>query len=243
MEQYDIVSKVNDLKRSSSVSSIIATYLLTLSADEVSHLRIVDIEKNCHVSPPSVMRFCKECGFHSFSQFKFAFTDQLYHEREVIQSNVELYEQPKYYCTIIEDTIRRTASVLSEEKLNTALNFWNDAREIVIFAGGSTYFVAEDLERKLIKVGKYTFAYNDDYWMRFSVINNGFRTILFTSYRNIAMEKDYDLLLYSNSSETRNRLVNTSSRIGLLFLIDVIYYAFIAKYYPEYFEKYNELRV
>lgn len=85
---------------------------------------------------------------------------------------MELYEQPKYYCTIIENTIRRTASVLSEEKLNTVLNFWNDAREIVIFAGGSTYFVAEDLERKLIKVGKYTFAYNDDYyWMRFSVIN------------------------------------------------------------------------
>lgn len=68
------------------------------------------------------MRFCKECGFHSFSQFKLAFTDQLYHEREVIQSNVELYEHPKYYCTIIENTIRRTASVLSEEKLNTALN-------------------------------------------------------------------------------------------------------------------------
>ena len=55
-------------------------------------------------------------------------------------------------------------------------------------------------------------------------------------------DRDYDLLLYSNSSETRNRLVNTSSRIGLLFLIDVIYYAFIAKYYPEYFERYNELR-
>lgn len=52
--------------------------------------------------------------------------------------------------------------------------------------------------------------------------------ILFASYRNIAMEKDYDLLLYSNFSETRNRLVNTSSRIGLLFLIDVIlYYNFL----------------
>ena len=67
MEQYDIVSKVNDLKRSSSVSSIIATYLLTLSADEVSHLRIVDIEKNCHVSPPSVMRdFVKNVAFIPF---------------------------------------------------------------------------------------------------------------------------------------------------------------------------------
>ncbi len=45
------------------------------------------------------------------------------------------------------------------------------------------------------------------------------------------MEKDYDLLLYSNFSETRNRLVNTSSRIGLLFLIDVI----LLYVYMEYF--------
>ena len=46
------------------------------------------------------------------------------------------------------------------------------------------------------------------------------------------MEKDYDLLLYSNFIETRNRLVNTSSRIGLLFLIDVILlYVYIQIFY------------
>ncbi len=271
MEQADLITKVYDLKKSNSVSSIISNYLLSLNADEVRNLRIIDIENNCHVSPPSVMRFCKECGYHSFSEFKYAFTDQLYREREVIQSKAELYEQPQYYLTIVEDTISKTATVLTEEKLNKAMNYWNEAKEIVIFAGGSSFFVAEDLERKLIKVGKYTFAYNDDYWMRFSVINakedtlfigitysgntksvihnlddakeKGFKTILLTSYRNNQMEGIYDLLLYSNSSETRNRLVNTSSRIGLLFLIDVIYYAFIAKFYPEYFEKYSELRV
>lgn len=66
MEQYDIVSKVNDLKRSSSVSSIIATYLLTLSADEVNHLRIVDIEKNCHVPLPVSCDFVKNVAFIPF---------------------------------------------------------------------------------------------------------------------------------------------------------------------------------
>ncbi len=268
----DLISRIKALQDSKNVCSVIAAYFLSLSKDEIKGLRLKDVDAACHVSSPSVMRFCKECGFDGYSSFRYSLfqTKQREEENELF-SEKEIAKQVNSYKNVVVSSVINTAALCTEERLQKITEYIYRAHDICIFAGGSSFFAAEDLQRKLIKVNKYTFAYNDDYWMRFSIINakpgtlfigitysgetksvirnlntareNGFKTVLFTSSKNNHFEEIYDGVMYIDSSEIRNRLVNTSSRIALLFSIDIIYYAYIRKYYPEYFQKYKELRV
>ena len=268
---FDIICILKDLEKEDNLYSIIASYFLSLTPKQIEKLKMKDVENACHVSSPSIVRFCKKCGVYSFSRFKYEFYQQKLFEDETNNLfDIHLFSQSSSYKMIVEDTIDKTTSLLTNKRISTFISLLNESSDINIFAGGSSYFAAEDLERKLSKVEKHATAYNDEYWMRFSITNakadtlfigitysgmtkkvisqlkhakeKGYKTILVTSDMNAHMEKEYDLVLYVSSSEIRDRLVNTSSRIGVLFVFDVVYYAYIAECYPKYFEKYKELK-
>lgn len=59
------------LKGSSRIGTnqIIARYLLAY-LDEIPDMRLAEVAEACHVSSPSVIRFCREIGFEDFTDFK-----------------------------------------------------------------------------------------------------------------------------------------------------------------------------
>lgn len=57
------------------VNGEIAAYILA-NISRMPEMKRSDIAQNCHVSDPSVTRFCKELGFVDFIDFKFALMEQ-----------------------------------------------------------------------------------------------------------------------------------------------------------------------
>lgn len=67
-----IQNSLNSYLRGSSrigTNQIIARYLLAY-LDEIPNMRLAEVADACHVSSPSVIRFCREIGFEDFTDFK-----------------------------------------------------------------------------------------------------------------------------------------------------------------------------
>ncbi len=69
----DNIAKIlNDYLKSGKSSSLnfdIAKYMLK-HVDGLSDMRLSDVASNCHVSSPSVIRFCREIGFDDYKDFR-----------------------------------------------------------------------------------------------------------------------------------------------------------------------------
>lgn len=130
------------------------------------------------------------------------------------------------------------------------------AKRIIIFALGGTYNVANDFKEKLLRVGFNVVSANDFhtgyfiakqsgiddicFFISYSgetkdllklaeiVKNNNTQTILVTKNVNSSLANIVNKKLLINSDDALNRLVSTSSRLALLFILDIIYLMLIS---------------
>ena len=258
----DIKERVNDKSKS---YAMIAYFLLDKSSDSIEQLRIKDIEKHCHVSATTVIRFCKKVGMTGFSELKYRLVEDKKEENKIYEVNDSRFSKmaDKYLEKII-NAFTETKILLSENKLKYIIEFIKSANTISIYGVGSTYLIANDLEIKLEKLKKHCKAYNDNQLMRFSAKNadsnslvigitysgltsrvidsltiakeQNAKTILLTSKKNIHFEDMFDVVVYISSSEIRDRVVNSTARLTMLYMIDLIYYSYINSNVEEFTE-------
>ncbi|WDC85920.1 hypothetical protein PL321_18935 [Caloramator sp. mosi_1] len=51
------------------------------------------------------------------------------------------------------------------------------------------------------------------------------KTVIITNKNNTHFEQMFDLVIYVNSTDGINRLITTTSRLTILFIIDLIFYS------------------
>lgn len=82
----NIAKLLNDYIKSAKVRSLnldIAHYML-MHIDVLADMRVSDIAEQCHVSSPSVIRFCRELGMEDYKDFRY--TLKLQNELNVIDN-------------------------------------------------------------------------------------------------------------------------------------------------------------
>lgn len=258
MEQQ-LIKKLKLLKSGINNSyAIIADYLLKIEdVGKVEKLKIKNIQSKCHVSSTTVIRFCKEVGLSGFSELKFKLAQNIKDNKKIlIGNNHSLYERANEHLNNITTSFIETRDLLTDEKLKLVINLINSSEIINIFAVGSTYLVARDLELKLDRIGKYCKSYNDKNLQYFAAKNSdntnlaigitysgetesvieslriskaqGAETILLTNKMNDYFERTFSIVIYVSSTDMRNRLVTTTSRLTLLYVVDLIYYSYVS---------------
>lgn len=253
--EMDLIRGLKELTKSKNDSySIIAKYLLI--EENIERLKIKDLKVFCHVSSTTVVRFCKALGLDGFPELKYRLVqERKENEKRLSIENFVLAEKANEHLESINKSFSRTRNILSDKKLELTVEYLKTANQINIYGVGITYLVAQDLEFKLERVKKYCKSYNDKSLQYFSAKNSdentvaigitysgtsssvieslritkeqGGRTILITNESNLQFDDEFDIILYVSSSEKRDRLITTTSRLSILYLVDLIYYSYI----------------
>lgn len=249
---YEKIRKLIDGKNESY--SILAKFLINY--DDVESLKIKDLQNECHVSGTTVIRFCKEVGCDGFSQLRFSLTQEKERQSKSLRrDNDKLSKLANEHLNDITSSFIETRNLLTDEILMKVVSLIYNSKIVNVYALGGTYLVARDLELKLDRIKKYCKAYNDKNLQFFSAKNSdkdtvsigitysgnsksviesleiakeqGAKTILITNSQNTYFYDNFDVVLYVSSTDLRNRLITTTSRIALLYIIDLIYYTYL----------------
>lgn len=237
--------------------------------DDYSELKIADISKTVHVSESTVSRFIKSLEYESFSEFKWNLRLDAKKYDGDDHIDVKVHSIESHFQDIVK-TFEMTTIDLNERDLDEIVALIKDADKINIFALGETNIVAQDLQLKLVRIGYNANAYSDIHTQHFTACNSSEKTVsIAITYssstkevlRNLQTAKKYnsktvlignkhtnnndyiDYKLNAQATESVSRVFSTTSRLAMLFVIDLLYHRIINSDVEEYTKKLNLTRL
>ena len=263
-EQLRLTERVRKLLQGKNqVYALIATFLLQATPEQLEAYKVKDIERQCHVSSATVIRFCKAVGMQGFSMCKYRLLDEKREDAKIYDADgTRIGTIADTYTQRIVRSLQRTRALVIDTRFQRVFEAIRRAGRICIYAAGPTFLVAQDLENKLERIQKHCKSYQDETRMAFDAKNadastlivgisysalsarvmenmhvaaqQGAQTLLITSEKNTSLEHSFDMVLYVSSSETRDRVMSTTSRMMLLYMVDLTYYGYLQSDIEEY---------
>lgn len=167
--------------------------------------------------------------------------------------------------------IRETAELINTSELEKAINLLRHAKNIHFVGVGASAIIAEDAQQKFLRINKAAYAFTDMH-MAVTLIANAseedvvvgisysgetneivrvlelakqknIKTISLTKYGSSPIGKVSDVRLYSSATrEPTFRSGATSSRIGQLQIIDILFLCVASSNYEETIERLESTR-
>ncbi len=135
VEKYESFTKVEQ---------VIADYLMSnQSCDDFS---IRAMKERLYVSEASLSRFAKKLGFPGYREFAYQY-QQLFHEGNTI--SVSSSTVIRHYNDILHNITKKT----DEKQLERIVHMMNEAKHILVVGIGSSGLAAEEMKRRLVRVG------------------------------------------------------------------------------------------
>ncbi|PYZ93867.1 RpiR family transcriptional regulator [Salipaludibacillus keqinensis] len=144
----------NQLAKFSDLDTILYQYILA-NGDKVAYMRIRELAEVTHVSPTTILRFCKKLDCDGFSEFKTKL--KLYLDKNQAERVHDSYETMTEFLertlmTDYQSTISQIAQLVAQS-------------EHVIFLGtGSSGILAEYGSRYFSSLKKFSLAVNDPFF-------------------------------------------------------------------------------
>lgn len=168
-------------------------------------------------------------------------------------------------------TIRETAEMLYTDELKKAVSILQKARNIHFIGVGASAIIAQDAQQKFLRIDKTAYAFSDMHLATTLVANanekdviiaisfsgetidvarvielaqtKNVQTISLTKYGNSIVSKYADVKLYTSATrEPTFRSGATSSRIGQLQVIDILFMCVASSQYEKTIKHVNETR-
>ncbi len=240
----------------SKSEKLIADYFLN-NKNEIISMNIYELSDKIGTSSASVSRFVKKVFGKSFSQTKIEIAknledDSAQHALEIFNWADKFDQIPDKIIANINRVFRDVVDLNSIELFQKTVDWLNEAENIYLFGVGSSGLVAQDLQQKLIKLGKRALFITDS---NFSVLNsmlatekdvviavsnsgeskevniavrkareNGAKIVSITKRRNNRLGKISDIVLVNPSTElNQTRLAPIFSRYEQLFIVDILF--------------------
>ncbi len=214
----------------------------------------------CTTSEASVVRFCRAIGLDGYVQLRLELATEL--GKESVQ-----FKEPMDYGQDIADgslqeiaarvaslemlAIEETVERLDFDALDRVANAVDGAKRIVLFGVGASHFIAQDLQHKLLRIGRNAFASSDAHeaWAAASLLEPGTvaigfshlgrtaettqflsiardcgaQTFAITSVRGSPLTEVAQESLFTEVRETPFRAGAMASRIAQLVLVDCLF--------------------
>lgn len=168
-------------------------------------------------------------------------------------------------------TIRETAELLNSTDLEKAIDWLDSARKIHFVGVGASGIIAQDAQQKFLRINKTSYAFTDMHMAATLVANateedvvigisfsgeteevarvlelakkKGIQTISLSKYGSSKVSQYADIRLYSSATrEPTFRSGATSSRIGQLQVIDILFLCVASIRYDETVERLDATR-
>ncbi|MFD1471304.1 MurR/RpiR family transcriptional regulator [Companilactobacillus mishanensis] len=244
----------------------IAEYILK-NPHEVIKTSVQELAPKIPTSPASIVRFSQRlCGNGGYSDLKLRLSAEsdvdtaLYEE---LSPSDSIDDMKKKLSFRVDQTLTKTNSLLSEERLKAAINLFNEKNTIIAYGIGASMIAAQDLQQKLLRVGK-TVVTNIDLHLLTTLllakknetvlvlISNSGETKEIIKFAKIAHENNVpvisltqnessslgyesDIVLKNDDSSENARLRSaaTTSLISQLYAIDILYYSYFSLHFTE----------
>lgn len=142
----------------------VADYVLA-HADQVIHMRIVDLAQEARVSEPTVVRFCRAIDCSGFQNFKLELARHLANNPPLEQFNVGEQDSTREYAfkvfDALRDTLLRVREAIDGAAIEAAVNELARARRVEFYGFGASSAVAIDAQHKFFRLQISSAAYSD----------------------------------------------------------------------------------
>lgn len=231
----------------------------------VIHSSIADIASRSMVSEPTVIRACRTLGLSGYQDLKLTLARELVEPIQFINEDISRDDDVKTVVTktvqSIIQTLESTLRTVDMDDIGRALELINKAERIAVIGFGNSRAIAQDLQHKLMRVGKAATAYDDPYLAAIALTGLKGDDILFCishsgSSRNVVelaeqardkkigivsitnlgvspLSKISTVALHTSSTESNYRIIGLNSRIAQLSIIDSLH-ALLSLRYNEY---------
>ncbi len=142
------------LARFSELDSHLYNYITT-NGDKVIYMRIRELAEITHVSPTSILRFCKKLDCDGFSEFKTKL--KLYLNQSEAKSINDPYET-------MTEFLERTLKTDYQEKITEIAEIIAQSDHLIFLGTGSSGILAEYASRYFSSLKKFSLAINDPYF-------------------------------------------------------------------------------
>ena len=177
MQSPNLIRRIADNKSALRKSEAkVASFVLD-NANQVIHMRIVDLASQSGVSEPTVIRFCRAIGFDGFKSFKLQLAQHLslgdvFTQFAVDDKDTIADLRNKVFDTTVGSllTVRDELDVVA---LEAAITTINQAKRVEFYGFGASGSVAADAQHKFFRLQVSTAAYTDPHIQHMSAISLG----------------------------------------------------------------------
>ena len=133
---------------------------------QISRMSIHQLKKEIGVSEPTVFRFCQALGYSGYSEFKISLAEQNptfkdYFTVSPTEGKGEVQILVERMLLEERQTIDATLHIMNYQQLEKAAQAIVSARRILFFGVSTSYSVAQDIQRYLVRLGLSAWALNE----------------------------------------------------------------------------------
>jgi len=219
--------------------------------EKVVECKVREIAAACGCDDARVVRFCQKCGFAGIHELRSALALEFMPVRPRAEATDDAFTALKNdFLRNNLQAMNDTVSLFDESVFRRAAGKLLSARRIVVFGAGSSEVVAEDLHRKLLRMGLTSQHSADGETSKLATAlleagdvfvgisfsggnalaaemareakSGGAEVLALTNFPGSALGGCADLLLQCVSDESQVRLGAMSSRIAQLLVVDFL---------------------
>ena len=225
------------------------------SPQDVIYSSVAELAERSNVSDPTVIRTCRKLGLRGYQDLKITLAKDLVNPLQAINEDITQDDDCKAVTDkVFQSTIRAlqfTHDTLNIAQVEASVKALLAAEKIVIIGMGNSRAIANDLEHKLMRLGKHAQAISDPHLATLAIAYLGKQDLLFCishsgSSREVVdlaaqaaehnvtiicltnigvspLSKISTIVLHTASNETHYRIIGLNSRIAQLAIIDTLY--------------------
>lgn len=234
----------------------VADWLFSHSG-EILPYSISDLASKCESSEATIVRFSKRLGCSGYQELKLVLAQERDKKviAPNITEKDDCYEIFEKVCNDAYMSLERTKKTLSAEAMTRAAKVISESQRIVLIGLGTSASVAEDASNKFLRAGCNSAAYADTHMQAIAVSQlkagdaligisqsgsskdiveamktaraRGATTISITSKERSPIARQSDVLLLTDTEETRHSTLGLNSHMSRLVVIDALCYKIV----------------
>ncbi len=234
----------------------VADWLFSHSG-EILPYSITDLASKCESSEATIVRFSKRLGCAGYQDLKLKLATERDKRviQPTITGDDDCYSIFEKVCNDAYMSLERTKKTLSAEAMAEAAEVISLARRVVLIGLGSSASIAEDASNKFLRAGCNSSAYADTHMQAIAASQlkpgdvligisqsgtskdiveamkhakaRGVTTICITSKERSPISRQSDIILLTDTEETRHSTLGLNSHISRLVVIDALCYKIV----------------
>ena len=234
----------------------VADWLFSHSG-EILPYSITDLASMCESSEATIVRFSKRLGCSGYQDLKIALAREHDKRviAPIITADDDCFSIFEKVCNDAYMSLERTKKTLSPEAMTAAVDAIAGAGRVVLIGLGASAQVAEDASNKLLRAGYNSVAYADTHMQAIAVSrlkqgdtvigisqsgaskdivesmkvakSRGARTIAITSRERSPIARLSEIVLLTDTEETRHSSLGLNSHLARLVVIDALCYKLV----------------